>query len=848
MRMKLKGTLLLGTCLIMWLIVSGSFMFQHGNQLVVNGQDQSLSSRENLATSQKLLRVIVLGRGEAEPVRGLMQSGFTSYFRSGFAVVGVVSEHDLRKLSTTTGVVRVLPDMKISYDESARLEIDNPGPQTDMFRIREITGASKTNSDLGLNGSGVTVAVVDTGVDFGNPDISGAVARDSEGRPIAIDADEQGLVMTNTTLKANVELQGGETLVRSTSQVLITSEGVFLDLRNRGIGTDVKYWNGTGAAIAHLTQNYKIGKDPRHFIISRSGVYHFGLLMEQDNFGGPGTDEIFYPVLVVDSEIPGVYDTVYVDLSSTFALWTGQKKADYSFYDETPHHVGDGSEFLASDFTGDGVPDISAGLLGAQVLDVWGVFTRQLSEYDMALGYPTGNLLPGLDPKGNFLGVMFDYEPHGTLCAANVASRGIVGYDVYRNGTLYKIPGIAPNASILAAKALWLGDVLYAWMWISGFDLDVKSGKWLYTGEHRAEVVSNSWGWSEWPLLGAGVGYDLVSVLENALSIPGYLSTDYPGTLFVHAVGNGGPGYGTMTSSGFGSFALSVGASTSMHWASSLGVERMGAYSNAGDDVIAWSCRGPNALGQSKPDILNVGAFAFDAGPVNGGYGNGSQAYDVFGGTSEAAPLTAGGAAIVVEGLRKAGQESDPSYVKTILMSTSEDLGNDPFTQGSGRIDVFRAASYTIQTNASGAESFRVRTDATYRNVMASLNQAWTMLDTVLPNATSIQMQSEIAFYDTSWYAGRVSRGESESATFTVDNPSTLPLDISVESSTLELISTSSYSSRSDPTLKGVPAYFNLTEMSGPIPNDTILMIVRLDYPFESFYDASVTPFGYPSN
>ena len=841
----MKRNSLVRTWIMIWLVLSGFVVFQNGNRLSVTGRDLRSSFSDKYADSFGSVRVIILGHGEANGIQTLIQPTFTSYFPSGFVIVGYVSESNLKILSAMENIVRVMSDRPILYDEKGRLEMDNPRPQTDMFRIRELTGASKANSDLGLNGSNVTVAIVDTGVDFGNPDISSSVARDSAGKPIAIDADGQGLVMTNTTFKATIESFENENVIRSTPEILISSDGVFLNLRRGGLGSDVKYWNGTAVSMAHLTRNYKIGVDPRHFIRSRSGIYHFGLLMEQDSFGGPGHEGIFYPVLVVDSKDAGIYDTIYVDLSSAYALWTNKRNADYSFYDEVAHHVGDGSEFLTSDFTGDGLPDISAGMLGAQVLDVRGVFAKQTSEYDAILGFPSGNLLPGLDPGGNFLGVMFDFEPHGTLCAANVASRGIVSYDVYRNGTLHRLPGIAPNSSILATKALWLGDVLYAWMWVSGFDLDVKSGKWVYTGHHRAEVISNSWGWSEWPLLGAGVGYDLLSVLEDALSIPSYLSTDYPGTLFVHAVGNGGPGYGTMTSSGFSSFALSVGASTSLHWASSLNLERMGAYSSASDDVIAWSCRGPNAIGQSKPDLLNIGAFAFDAGPVNGGYGNGTKAYEVFGGTSQAAPLTAGAAAVVIEGLRKRGQSFDPSLVKTVLMSTAKDLGNDPFVQGSGRIDIYRAASYTL---GASSISFRIHTDATYRNVMSSLSQAWSTLDTVFPNATSIRSHPPTDFDDTAWFAGNVPGGNSESASIVLENPSDSQFDVSMRSSTLKLIASYSYSNMSDPSLKGVPLYFNLTKIVGPIPNETTLMIIRLDYPFGSFYNATVTPYGYPSN
>ncbi len=827
--------------LMIWLVTSGFAIFQ--NQPLQNIRD---ASAQTFSTSGNLRRVIVLGQGLADSAGNLMQSGFASYFPSGFAIVGSVAESNLPTLLAMENVVRVLPDLRISYDEKARIENDNLGPQTDMFRVRELTGASRANRDLKLNGSGVTVAVVDTGVDFGNRDISAAVARDSEGRPIAIDADEQGLVITNTTFTAGIELAGDQYAIRETQDVLVTSDGVFLNLSREPLGTKVKCWNGTSTFTVRVTQNYKIGNDRTHFIISKSGIYHFGLLMEQDSFGGPGDNDIFYPILVVDNKTSGIYDTVYLDFSSTYALWTRKTKPDYNFYDEIPHHLGDGSELLVSDINGDGLPDISAGLLGARILDVWGIFTKQTSKYDQTLGFLTGNLLPGLDPEGNFLGIMFDYEPHGTFCATNIASRGNVPYDIYRNGTMYRLPGIAPNASIIAAKALWLGDILYTWMWISGFDPDTKSGRWHYTGLHRAQIVSNSWGWSEWPILGSGVGYDLISILENALSLPRYLSKEYPGTLFVHAAGNGGPGYGTMTAGGFSPFALTVGASTSFHWVSATRVERMGALSDANDDVIPWSCRGPNALGQSKPDVLNVGAFAFDAGPVNLGRGNGTRAYDIFGGTSEATPITSGGAAIVTEALQKARQHFNPSLIKTILMSTAKDLGNDPFVQGSGRVDVYKAASYSVGTLSQDLSPFRLYTDATYRNIMSSLAQSWTILDKALPDATSEKPPPFIE--DTSWYAGTIRRGYSGYATFTVENPSNHSITVSTRSATLQMIAEYSYSNQTDPSLGNTPLYLNLTKTIGPIPKETTLMIIKLDYPFESFYNSTATPYGHPSN
>ena len=56
-----------------------------------------------------------------------------------------------------------------------------------------------------------------------------------------------------------------------------------------------------------------------------------------------------------------------------------------------------------------------------------------------------GTLLPPIDPKGTFFGVMTDFEGHGTSSAASIASQGIQEYDIYNNTKKYGIKGVAPG-------------------------------------------------------------------------------------------------------------------------------------------------------------------------------------------------------------------------------------------------------------------------------------------------------------------------------------------------------------------------------------------------------------------
>jgi len=746
-----------------------------------------------------------------------------------YLAFGAVQRSKLLDLASLPNVIGVFPDLKIDYNDT-RLD-STPGLiQTDMFRVRSVLGVNKVNSSLGLQGDGVRVAIVDTGTDFANPNLAKAFATDAAGNPIALDPDGAGIVLTNTTLSR-----------------FTNSSGVYLDMLRRGRGTEI--WIYLGAAtypsvvipvIWNLT-NYKIGTDSNHYIVSQSGVYHFGLAFEWTPGGF-----MFFPTLVVDSKSAGVYDTVYMDMNSApyvstllvFQRLRFNTKYDFSFYDDTPHRVNDGTNVISADLNGDGIPDISGGLLGARVLDVFGAVTNSKSRFDFDLGALDGSLLAPMDPKGNYVGVMYDLQGHGSQTAANVASSGVEPYDVYANGTFYRLAGVAPHAKIVAVKALYIGDVLFSWMWTSGFDYDTSQKQWVYSGNHKADIVSNSWGISIWPLLVSGLGYDVMSALENALSVPGSFVSTYPGTIFTQAMGNGGPGYGTITTPASSSFAISVGASTSWHTATqfaSTGLPYYGGSSAYYDDVIGWSDRGPSLTGESKPDVVNVGAFAFTPKDVMAANGSGTNAWSFFGGTSQATPLTAGVAALVVQALRSRGSQTDPFLVKDIIMSTARDTGNDPFVQGSGRVNASAAVSYALGGSSLMKGVFSVSNTATYQNLLPSLQPSLASLSKIVGQPFSLPSQ---ASPEESWLAGSVLPGGTSSSTFTLLNPTAQQLQVSVSSTSYKLLGSSNFSRVSTP---GQSTFINLTKAIGRLPSNVDLMVIREDFPFGAWYNSSAS-------
>src|SRR5437867_6782678 len=87
-----------------------------------------------------------------------------------------------------------------------------------------------------------------------------------------------------------------------------------------------------------------------------------------------------------------------------------------------------------------------------------------------------------------------------------------------------------------------------------------------------------------------------------------------PDSTFPVSCGNGGHGFGTVTSPSSSSGVNSDGAST--HYNAALATFEDAAHSTFGD-VQPWLNRGPSTLGTSKPDVVTVGAWASGDGALN---------------------------------------------------------------------------------------------------------------------------------------------------------------------------------------------------------------------------------------
>ena len=240
----------------------------------------------------------------------------------GFFYVSVLPE------STASNLIsqgyHVIEDTKLDFHQSDQVI-------SDVSRIGDITGSTVAKQKYNSTGNDIVIAIVDTGVDFSNPDIQHSLARDEFNNPLMLDPDGQGIILTNATFAANLSPYDTirnfttPTLHNATSSVYHTRDGVFLDISQGGNDTIIQVYNSLFPQFGSspifngtLSNDMKIGFSPTDFIKSQSGIYHLGVMYQGGLFGKIQV----VPVLVVDSISSGVYDTIIPDLSTSWQDYT----------------------------------------------------------------------------------------------------------------------------------------------------------------------------------------------------------------------------------------------------------------------------------------------------------------------------------------------------------------------------------------------------------------------------------------------------------------------------------------------------------------------------------------------
>jgi hypothetical protein len=510
------------------------------------------------------------------------------------------------------------------------------------------------------------------------------------------------------------------------------------------------------------------------------------------------------PVLVADEAISGTYDAVYVDL-------------DYDGDFETQMTITNPVGTL--DTTGDGVPDVSAGML------YW-IADGENPPPGAEAVYGPGAPVPA---AGTLLAFMIDDASalwrkdygggHGTMCAGTAAgyddggvftpnSRVASFYDPGTYGPL--VQGPARGAKVIAMGNVYAGGSLDAWylFTVLGYDGEPGSGDepQIVTLSFGSGGVDNdTWDWESRYLTTLNLAY----------------GTDSP--LFVQSAGNGGPGYGTLVPPKAAT-GLIVGASVQYGTYNAWGISEtvsLPSRVNSGD-VAPFSGRGPGADGTRAVDLVANGMLGTGAYPLNYFHFlatpiDGTRAYVHWRGTSRSAPVVGGLAALAAQGFYQAhGRFPTYEELRTLLVNGARDLGYDPLVQGAGQANGFRSTQL-------------------------ALAQYGVTVDPPLAVAGDFRGERYPSF------AAGLARGQAQTLTFTVVNSSSVP--ITVELDAQHLVEVARYSA-TIPTLHdtatnhitGTPDYaLNLTAWVTAHP-DADLMVVRMTEPFEHFDGETPTP------
>lgn len=453
------------------------------------------------------------------------------------------------------------------------------------------TGAPSMWSEHKADGSGVTVAVIDTGVDPSHPILQSTTSRERK----IVD---------------------------------------WIDLTGEGWVDTVYSSRSFGGYVTT-----RVGRIRLSFYASRSGVYRTGVMDEAllpsasgkglDLNGNGRTDDAF-AVVLIDLVMPGVYDTVFIDTDG-----------DLDIRDEVP------------------LSPIKAG-------GNWVNFRAA----NGAAG--AGVIVAQLDRLGSHVVLGFDGNGHGTHVAGVAA-----GNDA--SGSL-PVAGMAPGAQLMVVKALG-SDGNGTWD-------DIRTGV-EYAATKGADIAVLA---IEGPASAAAVTAEYEAVAA--------IAAEYGMLVFI-AGGNTGPGLSTAASSPDEEALLPIGGYIGRAtWAALFG------HPAVGDSVWLYNSCGPAQDGGVSP-LLLAPAAAVSSVPRSVA-ANGYQLYE---GTSMAAPHVAGAAALLIDYGRGNGWGVSASRISRALVGGARPLATaSRAEQGFGLLDVLGAAQ-SLRNTAGAAIASKLSFD-----------------------------------------------------------------------------------------------------------------------------------------
>jgi Subtilase family/Peptidase inhibitor I9 len=305
-------------------------------------------------------------------------------------------------------------------------------------------------------------------------------------------------------------------------------------------------------------------------------------------------------------------------------------------------------------------------------------------DYQDFSGDPAGTPTDGGEAFGDASSIAAQDSPNGTPLTFDI-SQFVNASHPLPSPCNIRIRGMAPGASLVGLKIFsQLGYTS-----TSGF---VQAIEWAIV-QDDVDVLNESFGSNPFP----DYTKDPIALANQAAVRAGVTVTA--------STGDAGTA-GTLGSPATNPEFIAAGASTQfrLYEQTSDGMEPL-ANGFLSDNVSSLSSGGFAQKSPRTVDVLAPGDLGWALCSTNStlytdcsNYSTGPTPIQAFGGTSEAAPLTAGAAALVIQAYRSThgGADPTPALVKQILMSSASDLGASSDEEGAGRIDGLAAVQMAL--------------------------------------------------------------------------------------------------------------------------------------------------------
>jgi subtilisin family serine protease len=633
--------------------------------------------------SNESVQLLVVSHLESDITGKLYKAGATEVNRFVEGAYKVqISAKDAAKLAYISDLVTVGVNQKINLDPGIEPDEKAPIVTPKMEYANKVT----TIKDLwakGYDGKGVTVAVIDTGVEPNHELLK--MTKDGKLKITDYQDFTSAGLMSNTPAESDIKLSE---IVAATDTINVPYQYLEVDINGNNVVKSANYAVKIPASL--IGKTLLGGVFTEYKLITDSGK-PFDI-----NCNGK-TDR--YPVVCYSDNNDSKYDRILVDTSNDLDLTNDKSIGVYK--DVVSQMKNDVIFKMGSD--GNPVLDENN---NPMVLDKYKdnynllVNTMENQKKDNSIiSKIRFNFVCTRIDKETFNGewyanLAFDSQGHGTHVAGDVAASGYLAHD-FIDKTLepsQKIIGPAPNAQIMALRVFGTRGGTSEDMYITAMQ---------YAATHGVEVANLSLGGQ--PVLTAG--------LDIGPAYADLLTVKY-GTVFTISAGNNGPGINSNGSPGDSFYAVTVGAYCPSFYVYDKSVE------NAPNQMWYFSAAGPTDDGRIKPDIVAPGSMIASAPMwdiIGKGYNeeltfkdqanNPIIGYAREQGTSMSSPYVAGCEAVLMQAIKEKGLKYHPLIFKEALTKTADrtiDKGKYNATEiGNGMINPLAAYEELINMNGS---------------------------------------------------------------------------------------------------------------------------------------------------